>query len=237
MKKRIVFFSGAGISAESGIPTFRNPGGLWDKFKPEDFATLEAFHKDPKKVWKWYDERRMLMKKAQPNEAHKLIAQLETKLKDKAEIIVITQNIDELHQRAGSSKVIELHGNIWTIRCTVCGYKEKNYDTPLKELPPKCTKCGALARPDVVWFGEMLPQDAWEEAVMYSSTCDVFVSIGTSAQVYPAAYLPHIAKEKGAYLVEINIEETELTPFVDRFIRKKASEGMKEFADMLLGMV
>ncbi len=217
----IVALTGAGISAEVGIPTFRGKGGLWNKEDPKELATLSAFLKDPVKVWKWYDWRRSLIKEKHPSEAHHLLA--------RKKIPVITQNVDGLHQRAGSEQVVELHGNLWRVRCLNCSYKGWNYDTPLKEVPPKCPECGGLLRPDVVWFGEPLPEEAIRESLELLNYCSLLLVIGTSGSVYPASQLPYYAKERGAKLVEINPEETPLSPLMDLKIRKGATEGLKEF--------
>ncbi len=222
---RIVVLTGAGISAESGVPTFRGKGGLWRRYDPKDLATPEAFERDPKLVWEWYDWRRGLIAKAEPSEAHKILAKLE-KEKD---LWVITQNVDGLHQRAGSKRVVELHGNIWRVRCVRCGVRYYDHRVPLEEIPPRCKECGGLLRPDVVWFGEALPQEALERAYELSLSAEIFLAVGTSAQVYPAAELPLIAKRSGAKLVEINPEETPLTPHADVSIRTGASEGLRRF--------
>lgn len=228
---KVVVLTGAGISAESGIPTFRGKDGLWKKHDPMKLATPEAFGKNPKLVWEWYDWRRQLIAKAKPNEAHLLLADLERKLGD---LWVVTQNVDGLHQRAGSKKVIELHGNIWKVRCTSCGAEDYDYRAPLPEIPPKCKSCGGLLRPGVVWFGEPLPMDALQSAYTLAQEADIFMVIGTSAQVYPAAELPFIAKNNGAKLIEINPEETPVTPYADISLRKTASEGLKEVIPELL---
>jgi len=178
--ERIVVFTGAGVSAESGIPTFRGAGGLWRNFRSEDLATPEAFARDPRLVWEWYEWSRGLVRNAQPNAAHFAIAQL-------ARAVVITQNVDALHARAGSRDIIELHGNLFRVRCT----RERTTRDALDafdETPPRC-ECGALLRPDVVWFGEMLPQAAIERASVEISESDLLLVIGTSGVVYPAAGL------------------------------------------------
>jgi len=227
---KIAVLTGAGISAESGIPTFRGQGGLWKQFRPEDLASPEAFERDPRLVWEWYDWRRRLIAGAEPNEGHRIIADMEREFED---FWLITQNVDGLHQRAGSEKVIELHGSIWKLRCTSCSHEEMNYDVPLASLPPLCGKCGSLLRPGVVWFGESLPRDAIERAVGVSSEADVFLVVGTSAKVYPAAQLPLIAKSKGAKVIEVNPEETDLTPYADLSIREKASTGLRKALEVL----
>jgi len=178
--ERIVVFTGAGVSADSGIPTFRGVGGLWRNFRAEDLATPDAFARDPALVWEWYEWRRELVRSAQPNAAHRAIASLDRAL-------VVTQNVDSLHARAGSRKIIELHGNLFRVRCTREGTTH-DATAPFAELPPRC-ECGALLRPDVVWFGEMLPREALETASQAMSSAELLLVIGTSGVVYPAAGL------------------------------------------------
>ncbi|ACB39809.1 NAD-dependent protein deacetylase [Pyrobaculum neutrophilum] len=215
-----VVFTGAGVSAESGIPTFRGAGGLWERYRAEDLATPEAFARDPKLVWEWYRWRQTLAYNARPNPAHYAIAQLEEAGLVKA---VITQNVDGLHQRAGSRRVVELHGSLWRARCVQCGAVYK-LEKPVEETPPRCPRCRGLLRPDVVWFGEPLPREAWEEAVQLASSADVVLVVGTSGAVYPAAAIPQIAKRRGAAVVEVNVEKSALTAIADVFIRGKAGE-------------
>ena len=212
--------TGAGISAESGIPTFRGAGGLWKQYKPEDLATPEAFAKDPRLVWEWYDWRRELIAKAAPNSAHKALVQLEVR---KPNYTLITQNVDGLHDLAGSGRILKLHGDIWRFRCTVCGANWPNRKTPLPKIPPHCA-CGGLARPDVVWFGEPLPEGMMNEAEHAVSSAQVFLVIGTSASVYPAASLIPLAQNAGAKTIEINTEETPFSPRVDCVLRGSAGE-------------
>ena len=224
--KKAVALTGAGISKESGIPTFRGANGLWKRFKPEELATPWAFQRDPKLVWEWYLWRRSLVIDKEPNEGHFLLARLETMV---PEFWVITQNIDGLHAQAGSKNIIELHGNIWRERCTSCGFKRVNRSDRVEELPPKCPECGALLRPDVVWFGEALPPDALDAAIHHSETCDVMLVIGTSAVVQPAASLPLMAKNAGAFVVEVNPERTPISDVCDVSLRM----GAVEFAQAL----
>ena len=226
--RRIVALTGAGISAESGIPTFRGSGGLWEGYPVEEVATVEGFERNPELVWRFYNERRVNIAKAKPNKAHRVLANLENLY----DFWVITQNIDGLHTRAGSRNVIELHGNIWRVKCTECGIKYYNYDVPLKEIPPRCKKCGGLLRPDVVWFGEPI-YDA-DRAYQLSENCDVMFVIGTSAQVYPAAYLPRLAWSRGAKIVEINPQETPVSRYADFVIRDKATKALSEIYRELL---
>ena len=220
--KKIVFVTGAGISQESGIPTFRGNDGLWRKYDPMKLATIDAFYQDPKLVWEWYEDRRKNIIAAKPNAGHRAIANL-AKFKD---VCVLTQNIDGLHQRAGSRNVLELHGSIITIKCTVCNFKDKITNS-FSEIPPLC-KCGNILRPDVVWFGEPLPQDVWEEAMMQASLCDVMVVAGTSLAVSPANMLPSYAKQNGALIIEVNPEETGMSQSMDLSIRSTSAKALPE---------
>jgi len=217
-REPVVALTGAGVSAESGVPTFRGPEGLWRTFRPAELATPEAFRRDPALVWEWYDWRRQRIARCRPNPAHRVLAEMETALPD---FTLITQNVDGLHQAAGSRHVLELHGNIWRIRCTVCGRTMEDRRVPLPEVPPRCA-CGGLLRPDVVWFGEPLPPDTLEAALQAAGRCRVMLVIGTSALVQPAAYLPVLAKRNDAHLVEINLAETPLTSIADEVLRGPA---------------
>ncbi len=216
----VAVLTGAGISAESGIPTFRGAGGLWREFKPEDLATPEAFARDPKLVWEWYDYRRGLVANAVPNAAHKALVKLEIR---KPRFTLITQNVDGLHDIAGSGKMLKLHGDIWRMRCTACGANFPNRRVPLPRIPPHCA-CGGLARPGVVWFGEPLPEGMMKEAEHAASGAEVFLVIGTSAVVYPAASLIPYAKQAGARVIEINTEPTAATAIVDFALHGPAAE-------------
>lgn len=213
--RRVAVLTGAGISAESGIAVFRGPGGLWRKHKPETLATLEAFARDPQLVWEWYDWRRSRVAKAEPNPGHYALANFE---KTAADFALITQNVDGLHDRAGSKRVLKLHGDLWELRCLSCGQETENHDVPVKQLPPHCS-CGGMLRPGVVWFGEALPAIVLEEAVEISSKADLFLVVGTSAVVQPAASLPMLARQRGGKVVEVNVEETPLSPHVDATLR------------------
>jgi NAD-dependent deacetylase len=217
---RIVAFTGAGISVESGIPTFRGPEGLWRKFRAEDLATAAAFARDPKLVWEWYDSRRQNMAKAQPNAGHAALARLEA---CKPGFDLVTQNIDGLHDRAGSRRIHKLHGDIWMFRCVQCGREGQDLHTPLPEIPPRCD-CGGLLRPAVVWFGEFLDPTVWAGAELAAAGSDVFLVIGTSAVVHPAAGLIDVAKMSGAKLVEINPNETPYSAEIDYVLRGPAGE-------------
>ena len=200
--RKIVFVTGAGISQESGIPTFRGKDGYWRKYDPMKLASIDAFYDDPKLVWEWYEDRRKNILSVKPNEGHFAISQME-EFKD---IVVLTQNIDGLHQRSGSTNVLELHGSIIRIKCTVCDFTD-NITENFESLPPKC-KCGSMLRPDVVWFGEPLPQNIWQSAIKEASICDVMIIVGTSLVVSPANTLPVYAKQNGAILIEVNPEKT-----------------------------
>ena len=215
---RVAVLTGAGVSAESGVPTFRGEKGLWRRYRPEELATPEAFARDPKLVWEWYDWRRQLIARCEPNAAHRTLAEMEEFFPN---FTLITQNVDGLHQAAGSKRVLELHGNIWRVRCTAEGTVTENREVPLKEIPPRCG-CGALLRPDVVWFGEPLPAEALEAAYRAAQNCDVMLVIGTSAVVQPAASLPIVALRSGTYVIEINPQETPLSPLVHESIRGPA---------------
>jgi len=225
--KKIVFVTGAGISQESGIPTFRGNDGLWRKYDPMKLATIDAFYQDPKLVWEWYEDRRKNILAAKPNAGHVAIADL-AKYK---EVWVLTQNIDGLHQRAGCKNVLELHGSIITIKCTVCNFKDK-ITRKFSEIPPLC-KCGNILRPDVVWFGEPLPQDVWGEAMMQANLCDVMVVAGTSLAVSPANMLPVYAKQNGALLIEINPEETHMSQSMDLSIRSTSAKALPELVSVV----
>ena len=220
--RKIVALTGAGISAESGVPTFRGTGGLWEGYPVEQVATVEGFERDPALVWRFYNERRINIANAEPNEAHKILAKMEKMY----ELWIITQNIDGLHQRAGNKNVVELHGNIWRMKCTECGRISYNYETPLKQIPPKCEKCGGLLRPDVVWFGE--PVYDIDRAYALAENCEIMLVIGTSAQVYPAAYLPRVAWSHGAKIVEINPQETTISNYADFIFHETATTAMEK---------
>lgn len=216
----IAVLTGAGISAESGIPTFRGEDGLWKTFKPEELATPEAFARDPKLVWEWYNWRRERIALALPNPAHQALVKLEIRTRN---YTLITQNVDGLHDRAGSGRMLKLHGDIWRLRCTECGANWPDRRVPLPKIPPHC-QCGGLARPAVVWFGEPLPDGMMKEAEHAVSEAPVFLVIGTSANVYPAAGLIPFAKQGGAKVIEINTADTPYTEMVDCALRGPAGE-------------
>ena len=208
--KKVVFFTGAGMSSESGIPTFRGKDGIWNKLKPEELANFDAFLRNPKLVWEWYIHRKQIINESKPNAGHLAIAESQNIF---PEVTVVTQNIDNFHKRAGSKIVYELHGNIERNYCIKCS-KYYNEELDFRKGVPQCS-CGGLIRPDVVWFGEYLPEDQFNASEKAAKNCDLFFIIGTSAVVYPAASLIFTAKQGGAYLVEVNIEETEISPYVN----------------------
>lgn len=226
---RMVVLTGAGISAESGVPTFRGEDGLWKKFKPEELATVDAFMSNPQLVWEWYQFRRKIIEKIEPNPAHYALAEFQKLFKN---FTLITQNVDGLHQRAGSTDVVELHGNIAKNKCIHCGKRYDDLSQAGPDIPPRCP-CGGNIRPDVVWFGEALPKDALDIAFQNSSNCDLFFSIGTSAVVHPAASLPLLAKRGGAYVVEINISPTGISDFADEVLLGKAGEILPKLGPWL----
>ena len=218
--KDVVVLTGAGVSAESGISTFRDPEGLWTKFNPMELASMDGFMSNPDLVWEWYNYRRKIVNEVEPNPGHIAIAQME---KIFPKFTLITQNVDRLHQRAGSKKPIELHGNILDNYCKDC--KTPFEGDPLAELHvPKCKECDGMIRPAVVWFGEMLPMDELFKAEQSAMKADLFFSIGTSAEVYPAARLPLTAKEYGAIVIEINPNRTSITNYMDYFLPYPSGE-------------
>jgi len=218
--RSIAALTGAGVSAESGVPTFRGSSGLWKQYRAEDLATPGAFARDSRLVWEWYDWRRGLIAQAQPNAGHRALVQLEERVPS---FTLITQNVDGLHELAGSRNVLEVHGSIWNVRCISCARERVDRRTPLPEIPPKCD-CGAVLRPGIVWFGEPLPQRVWQDAEAAARTAEVFLLIGTSSVVYPAAGLAQIAKASGARVVEINIAETVLSESIDEFLQGPSGE-------------
>jgi len=212
--RHVVVLTGAGVSAESGVPTFRSAGGLWARYDPQQLATYEAFSHDPDLVWSWYSWRRTTIRGVQPNTGHYAIADAETVF---SRFSLITQNVDNLHRRAGSTTVHELHGNIERSRCLSCGRFFHDDEAPPTEKVQRCD-CGGLIRPDVVWFGEVLPAAELQFAQDAAADCDLFLSIGTAAMVYPAAALPLIARRHGAYTVEINPEPSAIAREMDECI-------------------
>ena len=218
--RSIAVLTGAGVSAESGVPTFRGNGGLWKQFRAEELATPDAFARDPKLVWEWYDWRRGMIAQAKPNPGHHALAALEART---SKFALITQNVDGLHQLAGSRNVLRLHGSIWMIRCTGCGRESEDRRTPLPEIPPRC-ECGSLLRPGVVWFGEALPRQIWQDAEAAARSAELFLMIGTSAVVYPAAGLAQMAKSSGARVVEVNIAESGFSAGADEYLQGPSGE-------------
>jgi len=228
--QHVAVLTGAGISAESGIPTFRDAGGLWDQFEPQELANVDAFLENPTLVQGWYRHRQRVAQETQPNPGHRALAALEAFV---PQFTLITQNVDNLHQRAGSEHVVELHGNILRSYCIECGRSvaEDELEALAEGEAAHCPDCGGLVRPDVVWFGEMLPADAIETAMRAARACDVFLSIGTSAVVYPAAGLPITAKEQDAYVAEVNIERSAIASVVDEVVLGKSGEVLPPLVD------
>lgn len=222
--------TGAGISAESGVATFRGPDGLWSKLKPEELANFDAFLRNPELVWEWYSYRKKIVHEVQPNPAHAALVQLEDLVKD---FTLVTQNIDNLHIRAGSKHVLELHGNIERSYCIDCQAPAESVEVTTKKKVPHCPLCGGLVRPDVVWFGEMLPEGVFEAATEAASRCELFLTVGTSAVVYPAASLPLTARDKGAYVVEVNTERTEISRTVNETLLGKAGDVLPQLMQIM----
>ncbi|MBD3179882.1 MAG: NAD-dependent protein deacylase [Candidatus Latescibacteria bacterium] len=212
--------TGAGISKESGIPTFRGSDGIWKSKNPKELASLEGFLSNPELVWKWYMQRLFTAREKDPNPAHLALVDLEGMI---PHLTVITQNVDNLHRRAGSRKVVELHGNIEHFRCLECAHTA-DFDPEWDDRPPRCPECGSYIRPDIVWFGEQLPRTELEYAFDISSRSDTFLIIGTSGTVQPAAQLPIMARRNGARLIEINVTESAFTGQVDISLQGKAGE-------------
>lgn len=226
---RVVALTGAGASAESGVPTFRGPEGLWKGYDPMKLATPQAFARDPHEVWEWYDWRRQKVSQCRPNPGHAVLAELERRVES---FLLVTQNVDRLHQAAGSQNVVELHGDLWTLRCSAgCGHEAEDRRAPVPEIPP-CPECGAHLRPGVVWFGEPLPPGALDRAVAASRTCQVFLVIGTSSVVYPAASLTPLAGASGAQVFEINPQPGAGVPGV-QVLRGPAGEVLPEVLEAM----
>jgi NAD-dependent deacetylase len=216
---RTVASTGAGISRESGIATFRDSDGLWKRYRPEEIASREGFLSDPGLVWRWYRDRLLTAREKEPNPGHYALAEIERIL---ARFVLITQNVDNLHRRAGSTDVIELHGNIERYRCIDHSHPV-DFSEEWGDTPPRC-RCGSLVRPDVVWFGETLPPEALSRAFEEASRCDAFLLVGTSCVVQPAALLPAVAKNAGASLIEVNVAPSEATYFTDIFLEGRSGE-------------
>ncbi len=216
----VAFVTGAGISADSGVPTFRGPEGLWRNFRPEELASPEAFERDPRLVWEWYNWRRELIATKTPNAAHVALADLEHRI---ADCWLITQNVDGLHRDAGSSRLSEIHGNIWKVRCTGCGRVVENRQVPIPLLP-QCADCGGLVRPHIVWFGENLDPADINRSYAALNGCEMLLIVGTSGVVYPAAGFASVAKAAGAFVVEINLDPTPHTDIVDVSLQGRAKD-------------
>ncbi|MBK9306191.1 MAG: NAD-dependent deacylase [Nitrospira sp.] len=218
--KDIVVLTGAGISADSGVPTFRGKNGLWRTHRAEDLATPEAFERDPRLVWEWYNWRRELIATKQPNPAHHAVVELEQRYQN---FWLVTQNVDGLHRDAGSRKLSEIHGNIWMVRCTVCRHVVDNRDIPIQILPT-CHDCHGLLRPHIVWFGESLADDDLRRSYAALRSCSLCLIIGTSGLVYPAAGFASVAKESGAFVAEINLDPTPQSALVDVSLQGRAKD-------------
>ncbi|HPW55851.1 MAG: NAD-dependent deacylase [Thermoanaerobaculaceae bacterium] len=218
---QVMAFTGAGVSAESGVATFRGAGGLWEGQPVEQVATPEAFRRDPLRVWRFYEARRVQASTVRPNPAHETLARWQRRF---PAFCLATQNVDGLHQAAGSREVLELHGGLWRVRCTACDRQREDRTVPLPELPPRCSACGAIERPDIVWFGEVLPTDILSAAAQAAAKAEVFVVVGTSAVVYPAAGLVEIAASAGATIIEVNPAASALAHLADIVLRGPAGE-------------
>jgi NAD-dependent deacetylase len=223
--QRIVFFTGAGMSAESGIPTYRGHGGIWSQYRYEEYACQRAFDSDPERVWDFHDLRRAKVASCEPHAGHRLIAELQADASRR--VSIITQNIDGMHQRAGARGVVELHGSLWRVRCNRERIVRDDATIPMN--PRRCA-CGAYFRPDIVWFEDMLDPRNIERAETLLGNCDLLVSVGTSAVVYPAAELPRIAMARGAMTVEINLEDTPVSRLYQERLRGTASEVLAALA-------
>ncbi len=222
--RKITALTGAGISAESGVPTFRGADGLWRQYSAANLATPEAFARNPRLVWEWYDWRRGLIAGKKPNPGHNALASLE---RAKPGFLLITQNVDGLHRQAGSLNLRELHGSIWRLRCLVCGNTREDRTVPLA-LPPHCADCGGMLRPDVVWFGEALDAAVLDESFAAAASCEVMLVVGTSALVQPAASLAWQAKHNNAWVVEINPADTPFSSEADAVIRALSGQALPE---------
>jgi NAD-dependent deacetylase len=231
----IAVLTGSGVSAESGIATFRGTAGLWESIPIEEVATPQGFYRDPAKVWRFYETRRAQVASCSPNRGHLALARLEGSMVDR--FTLATQNIDGLHQAAGSRNVLEVHGSLWRTRCTVCNEEKEDRRVPLPELPPRCEACGQMLRPAVVWFGEILPERAFGGAIAAAESCSLFLVVGTSALVEPAAGLARLAASSGALVWEVNPERTPLTALCDRSWRAPAGDVMDEVVDAALTFI
>lgn len=218
--RAVTVLTGAGISADSGVPTFRGADGLWRNFRAEDLTTPEAFERDPRLVWEWYNWRRELIATKKPNPAHEAIVEMERRF---PRFWLVTQNVDGLHRDAGSTKLSEIHGNIWKVRCTACGLVDDNRQVPIP-IPPACRACGHLVRPHIVWFGESLAAEDLATSYEALESCEVLLIIGTSGLVYPAASFASVAKSSGAFVAEINLEDTPNSGLADVALKGRAKD-------------
>jgi NAD-dependent deacetylase len=225
--RALTVLTGAGVSAESGLPTFRGPGGLWEGRRSEELATEDAFRRDPLQVWRFYEWRREAALRARPNDAHLALARLQRLL---PRMTLLTQNVDGLHQAAGQKELVELHGSILKTRCTVEGTIRPTPEGPFPSLPPLCGACGGLLRPSVVWFGEALAADVWRAAEKAAVESAVFLVVGTSSVVAPASSLALMAARGGAHLFEVNPEATPIAPLAEGVFRRNAAEVLPEIA-------
>jgi NAD-dependent deacetylase len=225
--QHILFFTGAGMSAESGVPIYRGSGGIWHQYNWQEYACQKAFDRNPQKVLKFHELRRQSVLQCKPHRGHFAISELERKF---PHVTVVTQNIDGMHQRAGSRQVVELHGSLWRLRCRRHGVLEDLQETYGSYT---CHSCGEWMRPDIIWFGDQLNLDVIEAATDAISRCDLFISIGTSGVVWPAAGFPKIAKEHGAYLIEINPEPSQMSRLYDRVIAQRAGPALVQLTDGL----
>ena len=219
--QRVVAFTGAGVSAESGVPTFRGAGGLWEGHPVEELASPHGFFADPVKVWRFYEERRRNLAHVRPNPAHRVLARWHDRF---PQYTIVTQNVDGLHQDAGARGVLELHGSIWHVRCLGCGRDREERTVPLPQVPPLCSKCGAMERPAVVWYGEFLPEMVMAAAFAAIERCEVLLVVGTSAIVYPAAGFVEVAATAGAKVIEVNPEASRMAHLADVALRGPAGE-------------
>ena len=232
---RVCVFTGAGVSAESGIPTFRDAGGLWENHRPEDLVTIQGFERDPVVVWRWHIWLQNLCHNSEPNPAHDVIARLDHA---SPEFLCITQNIDDLHERAGTNRIVKIHGDIMETRCLANGHVSRLDSALPEDLVksaddfPACPKCGSPCRPNVVWFGEMLPIEPLERARRFASTCDLFVIVGTSGVVSGGYGFTEMAKHAGALILEVNPQPSELTYLTDASIRLPAAEALPQLFGM-----
>ncbi len=232
----VVCLTGAGVSAESGVPTFRDAQtGLWSQFEAEELASPQGFERDPGLVWRWYMWRLTVVEAATPNPGHAALARLASLCE---EFVLVTQNVDNLHEQAGSADILHLHGSLLHFRCQVCAQPHRLTDAERRrQLPPTCARCGEFVRPDVVWFGEGLPWQAVEAAFVAASSCDLMLVVGASGLVYPAAQLPLIAKQAGATILDINLQPGPLSSIVDLFLQGKSGEILPALAQSVAWLI